>query len=138
MTRGYAGFMARSSAGSSAENGASRGPSADADSGRDAARPTVPAWWVAPAWGVALPSTLCLIGAWIAGVNKEAAGWFLLLWPIATIGGMAMGCMALMQRLARSRMANMPMFLLTAMFGVLCLAVQGAMALWLGGVVRGK
>ncbi len=98
----------------------------------------MPAWWMAPAWGVTLPCAVCAIGAWIAAVNKGAAGWFLLLWPIATIGGMAMGCMALMQRLARSRMANTQMFLLTALFGVLCLAIQGAMALWLGGAVRGK
>lgn len=98
----------------------------------------VPAVWAPLAWGVALPCAVCLVGAWIAGTNKGAAGWFLLLWPIAAIGGMAMGCMALMQRLARSRMANTQMFLLTALFGVLCLAIQGAMALWLGGVVRGK
>lgn len=115
--------MARSSAGSGVE---------------DARRPTLAAWLVAPAWGVALPCAVCAIGAWIAGVNKGAAGWFLLLWPIATIGGMAMGCLALMQRLARSRMPNAKLFLLTAMFGVLCLTLQGAMALWLGGVVRGK
>ena len=43
-----------------------------------------------------------------------------------------------MQRLARSTMPNAHMFLIAAGFGVLCLAIQGAMALWLGGVVRGK
>lgn len=104
----------------------------------DPAIKRVPAAWTPWAWGVALPCAVCAIGAWIAGTNRGAAGWFLLLWPISAIGGMAMGCVAVMQRLARSRMANTPLFLLTALFGVLCLAIQGAMALWLGGVVRGK
>jgi hypothetical protein len=79
---------------------------------------------------------VCAIGAWIAGTNKGAAGWFLLLWPIAAIGGMAMGCVAQMQRLARGGMPNAQMFLIAGAFGVLCLAIQGAMALWLGGAER--
>lgn len=107
-------------------------------SGEDRGIAAVPALWTPWAWGVALPSAVCLTGAWIAGVNRGAAGWFLLLWPIAAVGGMAMGCVALMQRLARSTMPNAPMFLIAAGFGVLCMVIQGAMALWLGGVVRGK
>lgn len=107
-------------------------------SGEDREERAIPAIWTPWAWGVVLPSLVCLTGAWIAGMNKGAAGWFLLLWPIAAVGGMAMGCVALMQRLARSKMPNAQMFLIAAGFGVLCLIIQGAMALWLGGVVRGK
>lgn len=97
-----------------------------------------PAWWHPLTWGVVLPCVVCLVGAWIAGESKVVAGWFLLLWPLAAIGGMAMGCSALMRRLARSTMPNAKLFVLAAMFGVLCLAIQGAMALWLARVVSGK
>ncbi|MBL8759735.1 MAG: hypothetical protein JNL50_00375 [Phycisphaerae bacterium] len=114
------------------------GHDGDAIDGENAGLNPMPAMWTAWVWGVALPCAVCLAGAWLAGVNKGAAGWFLLLWPIAAVGGMAMGCVALMQRLARGKMSNARMFLLVAGFGVLCLAIQGAMALWLGGVVRGK
>lgn len=99
--------------------------------------PRAPPWWAPLAWGVALPTAVCMAGFLIAQASRPAAGYFLLLWPVATVAGMAVGCTAQLQRLARTTWATGMIFLAAAAFGVACLAVQAALAVWLGRALKG-
>lgn len=95
-----------------------------------------PAWWVPLAWGVVLPTLVCLVGYLIATRSRTAAGYFLLLWPLAAIVGMGFGSLAQMQRLFRTSMPTSLVFLTGAVFGVGFLAVQAALAVWFASTIK--
>lgn len=97
----------------------------------------VPAWYIPLAWGVVLPTLVCLVGYLISTQSRTAAGYFLLLWPLATIGGMGFGALAQMRRLFRTSLPTGIVFLAGACIGVAFLAVQGALAVWLGSKING-
>jgi FtsH-binding integral membrane protein len=95
-----------------------------------------PAWWVPLAWGVVLPTLVCLVGYLISTRSRSTAGYFLLLWPIAAIVGMGFGSLAQMQRLFRTAMPTAMVFLAGAALGVVFLTVQAGLAMWLGSTIR--
>lgn len=97
----------------------------------------VPAWYVPLAWGFVLPTLVCLIGYLISVKSRTAAGYFLLLWPLTTIAGMGLGALAQMRRLFRTSLPTSIVFLAGACIGVAFLAVQGALAVWLGTKIKG-
>jgi hypothetical protein len=97
----------------------------------------VPAWYVPLAWGVLLPTLVCLVGYLISVKSRTAAGYFLLLWPLATIAGMGFGSLAQMRRLFRTSLPTALVFLAGACIGVAFLAVQAALAVWLGSKIKG-
>ena len=78
-----------------------------------------------------------MTGFLIAQANRPAGGYFLLLWPLSAVGGMALGTTAQLQRLARTPWSTGTIFLVAAAFGVACLAVQAALAVWLGRALKG-
>lgn len=97
----------------------------------------VPASYVPLAWGVVLPTLVCLVGYLISVKSRPAAGVFLLLWPLASIAGMGFGSLAQMRRLFRTTLPTAVVFLAGASIAVAFLAVQGALAVWLGAKIKG-
>ena len=111
-------------------------PRMDDRDGRDQIR-EVPAWYVPLAWGVVMPTLVCLVGYLISVKSRPAAGVFLLLWPLASIAGMGFGALAQMRRLFRTSLPTSVVFLAGASIAVAFLVVQGALAVWLGVKIKG-
>ena len=93
--------------------------------------------WAPLGWAVGVPCAVFLVGSGLMLVHRATGGCFLLLWPLATVGGMALGTLALLRRLFAGRLSTPAALAAAGAFAVGCLGLQAALAVWLASVVGG-
>lgn len=82
--------------------------------------------------GLGLPTAVCALGVLASSAFGPPGAYLLLLWPIATIVGLVMGCISLMERLFATRLATSSAFAILCFFVLVCLSLQAATAVVLG------
>lgn len=82
--------------------------------------------------GLALPTAVYGLGVLAHYALGPAGAYLLLLWPIATIVGIVLGCISLIERLFATRISTPSAFALLCVFVLVCLGLQAGSAVVLG------